>query len=109
MTPNKATFSAGVLSTAAIAGVTVLEKYNKIEAVWAELSFIAIPLIMSLIVWIINRILYRIEPYTDEQIKQRAKRKNTINEIKEELKECSCDEMRAVLNAQLKKQYENIK
>lgn len=108
MTPNKATFSAGAISTVLIAGLTILEEHKKIESFTAELSTIFIPLIVACCVWLISRILHRVEPYTDAQIKQRARTKNSIKEIKAELKENPSEENKKVLEAQLAKHYDKL-
>ncbi|MAD90272.1 MAG: hypothetical protein CMK64_11250 [Pseudoalteromonas sp.] len=108
MTPNKATFSAGAISTVLLAGLTVLEKHGKVDTFTAEISTIFIPLLVACLVWGVSRILHRVEPYTDAQIKQRARTKNSIKEIKAELKEVSSDEMKKVLEAQLAKHYNNL-
>jgi hypothetical protein len=88
--------SVGGLSTTVV-GVTGLTLTDYPVAV--KVIALACPVVMSIIVWLITRLLKTVEPYTDEQLSQRARIANELKLLNAEI-ESSDDEFKEMLNMQ---------
>ncbi|WP_440053356.1 hypothetical protein ACSLBF_10445 [Pseudoalteromonas sp. T1lg65] len=108
MTPSKAAFSTGAISTTLIGLLKLLETSQIIDALTGEVLILVLPLAVSLFVWTVNRALLRVEPYTDEQLKERSRCRNTIKELKKELEDNPPSNVKQTIESQLNKQYEKL-
>lgn len=83
---SQVAFNAGFLSTVVIGIAKLSTENGLIPQFAADIVYIITPATVGFIVWLLNRFLHRVEPYTDEQIKERSRIKNTLKHLKKELK-----------------------
>jgi hypothetical protein len=95
--------SVGGLSTTFV-GVTQLTLTDYPLAVKA--IALACPVVMSIIVWVITRLLMRVEPYTEEQLSQRARIANELKLLNAEIKSSDDGEFKKMLKVQIIKLIE---